>query len=180
MGKKKGLKIQTSELIEKQILELKELDTTFFPTNLQDNCSIVEMDEMWTYTGKKEDKCWIWLAICRTTKLILGFVTGTRGYKTGIKLWQKISKLTTTETIFGTDDWNPYKKFIPTNQHYIGKDETWTIEGYNTNFRDDLQRLTRRTRAYSKSKDMLDASLALYIYQHNLTKLAWLKGIKGF
>jgi insertion element IS1 protein InsB len=112
--------------------------------------------------------------------LILGFTTGTRGYKTGLKLWNKISRFTTNQTIFGTDNWDSYSKFIPPNQHYIGKDETYTIEGYNSNFRDDLQRLARKTKAYSKSQEMLNNSLYLYIHQHNTNKLNWLKGIKGF
>ena len=43
--------------------------------------------------------------------------------------------------------------------------------GYNASFRDDLQRLTRKTRAYSKSQDMLNVSLNLYIAKHNQTKL---------
>jgi insertion element IS1 protein InsB len=167
-------------LIEKQIEEVKTLNKYHFPSYLQKPFDIIEMDEMWHYIWNKETKCWIWLAICRTTKLILGFATGSRGYKTGIKLWNKISNFTTGTAIFGTDDWDPYKKFIPSNQHYIGKDETWTIEGYNGNFRDDLQRLTRKTKAYSKSQEMLDASLYLYIFEHNTKKLNWLKGIKGF
>jgi insertion element IS1 protein InsB len=180
MGKKRGLKIQQKCLIENQITEVLELKKDKFPTFLKDPLSVVELDEMWHYIWNKETKCWIWLAICRTTKLILGFATGSRGYKTGLILWNKIKNFTDKFTTFNTDNWDAYTKFLPPNQHYVGKDETYTIEGYNGNFRDDLRRLTRKTKAYSKSQEMLDASLYLYIYNHNAKKLNWLKGIKGF
>ena len=133
---------------------------------------------MWSFVQNKANKCWIWLGICRVTKVILGFATGCRGYKTGQKIWNKITRFTTGNTIFGTDDWKPYKQLIPTSQHYVGKDETCTIEGYNGNFRDDLQRLTRKTKAYSKSQEMLDISLYLYIVKHNAKKITWLRGIR--
>ena len=59
------------------------------------------------------------------------------------------------------------------------QDQTYTVEGYNASFRDDLQRLTRRTRAYSKSQDMLDCSLYLYVAKHNAGKLRLLESIRG-
>jgi insertion element IS1 protein InsB len=135
---------------------------------------------MWHYIQNKDDKCWIWLAICKITKLILGFITGSRGQKTGIIFFNKITKFTPANTTYFTDYWEPYTKFIPSTQHYQGKDQTYTIEGYNSNFRDDLQRLTRKTKAYSKSQDLLDASLYLYIAEHNSKKLRLMNTIKGF
>ena len=42
---------------------------------------------MWSFVKNKKKRCWIWLAICRFTKLVIGFVTGTRGKKTGKKLY---------------------------------------------------------------------------------------------
>jgi IS1 family transposase len=38
---------------------------------------------------KKKNKRWLWIAICRTTKRIVGFVIDCRGKKTGKKLWQQ-------------------------------------------------------------------------------------------
>jgi len=134
---------------------------------------------MWSFVQKKKTKCWIWLAICRTTKVILGFVTGRRDTKTGQRLWDKIKQFTDDTTVLVTDWWKSYTKFLPKEQHYQGKDETYTIEGYNGNFRDDLRRLTRKTKAYSKSQDMLNASLNLYIAKHNSLKLSKLLSIGG-
>lgn len=140
------------------------------------------MDEMWHYIQNKEDKCWVWLCICKLTKLIFGFATGGRGAKTGKLLYNKllsINGLITSATTYYTDWWEPYTKFLPANQHYQGKDQTYTMEGYNSNFRDDLQRFTRKTKAYSKSQEMLNNSLYSYIHEHNDKKLAKLRLLKG-
>ena len=74
---------------------------------------------------------------------------------------------------------NTYKKIIPQEKHYIGKDQTYTVEGYNASFRDDLGRLHRKTRAYSKSKKMLCYSLSCYIHKHNNLKLKLLNSMLG-
>jgi len=135
---------------------------------------------MWSFVQNKATKCWRWLAICKVTKLILGFVTVSRGKKTCSKFYDKISQFTDSSTVFYTDWWEAYTSSIPTNQHQQGKDQTYnTIEGYNSNFRDDLQRLTRRTKAYSKSQEYLEASLYLYIASHNEKKLQLLSKTIG-
>jgi insertion element IS1 protein InsB len=165
MGKKRGLEIKQKQIIENQV-----------SGKISNQ---VECDEMWSFIQNKATKCWIWLAICKITKLILGFVTGSRGKKTCGKFYEKISKLTNSKTVFYTDWWEAYASSIPTNQHRQGKDQTYTIEGYNASFRDDLQRLTRRTKAYSKSQEYLEASLYLYIASHNEKKLKLLNATIG-
>ena len=142
MGKKGGEKVKQKQIIEKQITDKVS--------------NLIEVDEMWHFIQNKKNKCWIWLAICKVTKLILGFVTGSRGSKTGKLLYTKIKDFTPFDTTYFTDYFEPYTKFIPKENHRQGKDQTYTVEGYNASFRDDLRRLTRRTRAYSKSKASLD------------------------
>jgi len=135
----------------------------------------IECDEMWHYLQKKDKKCWIWVAICRVTKLIIGFFTGGRGKRTGRKFYNQIKPFVTPQTKLYTDYWEAYTDFIPSEQHIQSKKETYTVEGYNTSFRDDLQRLTRKTRAYSKKQANLDASLYLYIASHNEKQLRKLR-----
>jgi hypothetical protein len=58
---------------------------------------------MWSFVQSKVHKCWIWLGICRFTKLIVGFATGGRGIKTGKKFWNNISPHCQDTQIFPTD-----------------------------------------------------------------------------
>lgn len=120
---------------------------------------------MWSFIGKKKKKCWIWLALDKASKRFLGFVTGSRGKKTGIKLLNKIQDFKVKE--YATDGWEAYQDFLPKDKHLIGKKYTQDIEGFNSNFRLFLKRLNRRTKCYSKSQDMLDCSLKLLIHKHN-------------
>lgn len=120
---------------------------------------------MWSFIGTKKKKCWIWLALDKVNKKFLGFVTGSRGKTTGRKLWQKIKHFNIKQ--YATDNWEAYQKFLPKEKHLIGKKYTCDIEGFNSNFRLFLKRLNRRTKCYSKSKEMLDCSLKLLIHKFN-------------
>ncbi|ECM9835226.1 IS1 family transposase, partial [Salmonella enterica subsp. enterica serovar Typhimurium] len=37
---------------------------------------ILELDEMWTFVQKRDNKQWLWLALCRRTKQIVGYYIG--------------------------------------------------------------------------------------------------------
>ena len=51
--------------------------------------------------------------------------------------------------------WEPYEKFIPSDQHMQSKAETCTVEGYNSVFRHFLMRVRQKTKDYSQSETML-------------------------
>ena len=68
-----------------------------------------------------------------------------------------------------TDYWEPYKKFIPPEKHVRSKAETYTVEGYNSLFRQFLARFQRRTKCYSKSEKMLRYSVFLFMAKWNGT-----------
>ena len=120
---------------------------------------------MWSFVGSKKKKCWIWLALDRARKRFVGFTTGSRGSKTGKKLWSQIKDIPVV--FYTSDDWEAYSTFIPRNKHLVGKQYTNSIEGFNSNFRLFMKRLNRRTKCYSKTKEMLDISLKLMIHRFN-------------
>ena len=66
-----------------------------------------------------------------------------------------------------TDYWKAYKEFIPPNQHFQSKAETFTVEGYNSLFRHFLARLRRKSKCYSKSILMLEYSVKLLMLKWN-------------
>ncbi len=68
---------------------------------------------------------------------------------------------------FASDEWQSYPKFVPSEIHHIGKDKTQRIERLNLNFPVHLKRLNRRTIAFSKSDQMHEAVIKLYVHYHN-------------
>ena len=57
--------------------------------------------------------------------------------------------------------------FIPEEKHIRSKAETITVEGYNSLFRHFLARMRRKSKCYSKSKEMLELSFLLLIKYRN-------------
>ena len=62
-----------------------------------------------------------------------------------------------------TDYWKPYEKFVPKDKHIQSKAHTYTVEGYNSLLRHFLARMRRKSKCYSKSKEMLEHSIKLLI-----------------
>jgi IS1 family transposase/transposase-like protein len=125
----------------------------------------VELDEFWSFVGKKKNQRWTWLAITSSTRRIGAFVNGRRTDDNCRQLMQKYERSRVVQ--FSSDDWLSYQKFVPAEKHYIGKDQTQRIERVNLNFRTHLKRLHRRGIGFSKSEEMHDAVIKLYVYHHN-------------
>lgn len=65
---------------------------------------------------------------------------------------------------FYTDDWKSYRKCLHPEQHHVGKSGTQGIERCNLNFRTHLKRLQRRTICFSRSPQMHEAVIKLYVH----------------
>ena len=64
--------------------------------------------------------------------------------------------------LYGTDDYAVYDVLLLIGQRYAGKDETHGIERDNARQRHWLARFRRRSIVVSKTKRMVDVSLALF------------------
>ena len=64
---------------------------------------------------------------------------------------------------FYTDNWDSFAEVIPPERHIIGKSHTVCIERDNSNTRHHLGRFTRKTKIVSKSKQMVDLSIRLWL-----------------
>ena len=68
-----------------------------------------------------------------------------------------------------TDYWKAYESIVPKEKHIQSKEETYTIEGYNSLFRHFLARFRIKTKCYSKSIEMLNLSVLLFMNHKNKT-----------
>jgi insertion element IS1 protein InsB len=125
----------------------------------------LEIDEFWSFVGKKANQRWTWYGFDRERKQVVAYVNGRRTDDNCRALYEKVKKAK-VET-FHTDQWAAYAKVLPARKHEIGKAGTLNIERRNLTFRTRIKRLQRRTICFSKSAGMHDAVLKLHIHHLN-------------
>ncbi|WP_323733295.1 IS1 family transposase [Candidatus Bandiella euplotis] len=109
----------------------------------------------------KKNKLWIWKAYSRELKRVVAWVVGKRNVTTFRKLWKIISRDNCT---YYTDDWSVYSEVIPRHQHVVGKQHTLSIESNNSNTRHRIARMTRKTKVVSKSEEVVDLTIKLWVH----------------
>jgi IS1 family transposase len=112
----------------------------------------VECDELWSFVQKKKNKQWVWLALWREKRRVIGCFIGDRSAESAKKLWDSIPEKYKKGQFF-TDFWEAYGKAIPKKQHTAcGKEtgETNHVERFNGTLRERVSRLVRKGYAHSK------------------------------
>jgi IS1 family transposase/transposase-like protein len=129
-----------------------------------------ELDEMWSFVGKRENKRWLWLAQCRETRQIVAFHIGSRGREAARELWKKIPKPLQKYGLFYTDDWDAYQQVLPEERHIISdyKKDTNHVERFNNTLRQRASRLVRKALSFSKSEENHYGAIKYFIAQYNL------------
>jgi len=126
---------------------------------------IYEVDEMWTYIGNKNNPIWITYAINRKTHQVISYCIGARTKKNLNKVIAPLKMLSPKKIV--TDRLNTYPSLVKPEKHDTTRYRNNRIERCNLTLRQHLKRLSRKTICYSKSKEMLEASLILYLFWNN-------------
>ena len=130
---------------------------------------VLELDELWSFVLKKVRKRWVRLALCRQTRQVVAYVVGDRSARTCRRLWETIPAAFRRAHCY-TDLWKAYSKVLPPEQHTaVGKEsgQTAHVERWNLTLRQRLARFVRRTLSFSKSSQMHEACLRLFIHRYN-------------
>ena len=109
--------------------------------------------------------------MCRQTRQVVAYATGDRSAKTCQKLWERIPAAFRTGHCF-TDFWEAYQKVLPDEQHTAGGKETGQtahVERWNNTLRQRLARFVRKTLSFSKSEEMHELCLRLFLHRYNLS-----------
>ncbi|MDO4783321.1 MAG: IS1 family transposase, partial [Capnocytophaga felis] len=110
----------------------------------------LQVDELWTFVGKKKNKKWLIYAYSAETKEIVAWQWGKRNKKTARKLREKLKKLGVKFGQICTDNWEAFVSVFQEDNHKIGKKYTTDIEGNNTRLRHRIRRAVRKTCCFSK------------------------------
>jgi insertion element IS1 protein InsB len=73
-------------------------------------------------------------------------------------------------TRYYTDKWGAYQRYLPLEQHTIGKLPMRKIERTHLTWRTRLKRLARQTLCFSRSTVMHDAVIGLFINQYEFAR----------
>jgi insertion element IS1 protein InsB len=123
---------------------------------------IYEIDELWTFIGKKDNETWIAYVIDRESKEVIDYRVGARTKENLKAITDQVLAMSPMKVC--TDGLNTYKSLIPESLHRIGLPNTRHIERFNLNLRTHLKRLSRKTICFSRSKEMLEACLKIYFW----------------
>ena len=136
---------------------------------------ILELDELWSFVAKKDQQVWIWLALERQTRRIVGLAFGDRSAATCQRLWQSLPANYRKRAICYSDFWEPYALVLPSKRHRpVGKEtgETAHVERFNNTLRQRCANLVRKTLSFSKHDWWHEARIRLFIdhYNHQLER----------
>jgi insertion element IS1 protein InsB len=123
-----------------------------------------ELDEMWSYVGKKSTPRWLWHAIDHHTGKVLAYVFGARSDKVFLQLKAILEPFGITR--FYTDGWGAYERHLESNEHVVGKQNTQKIENKHLNLRTRIKRLVRKTICFSKTITMHDIVIGLFVNRY--------------
>ena len=165
--------------------------------------SVIEVDEAWSYVGKKDAQMspgersdpevgsqWIFVAMCRESKLIPAFALGKRTTEVAEELMVKLRRCLRGRPRMVTDAFQPYLQAVDRTfgsevdytmmtkefrdgtarvrslpiQGKLPDEEVSTsgIERQNLTLRNFVRRLARKTICFSKKRENLRAALALH------------------
>jgi insertion element IS1 protein InsB len=136
---------------------------------------ILECDELWSFVGNKRRQAWVWLALDRATREIVGMAVGPRTKASARKLWASLPPIYRQSAVAYTDFWEAYAAILPSKRHRpVGKEsgETNHIERFNNTLRQRCSRLVRKALSFSKKLDNHIGALWYFIHDYNARQRA--------
>jgi insertion element IS1 protein InsB len=123
-----------------------------------------EVDEMWSFVGKKTAQRWLWHAIDHHTGKVLAYVFGRRQDQVFLQLQGLLEPFGITR--YDTDYWGAYTRHLDPDEHNPGKRNTQQIERKHLTLRTRIKRLTRKTICFSRSIQMHDIVIGLFVNRY--------------
>lgn len=133
---------------------------------------MIECDELWSFVGSKSKPYWVWLALDRQTREIVGCHLGSRDEEGAIGLWQNLPDCYLDAETY-TDFWKAYTAiFYDKTLYQVGKETGLTnhVERFNNTLRQRVSRLVRKTLSFSKKLENHIGAVWYFIHHYNAAK----------
>ena len=82
----------------------------------------LELDELWSFVQKSENKQWVWIAQCRDTRQVVAYYVGDRSQESCRQLWERIPGEYRQGQCY-SDFWAAYRAVLPDQQHSLWQGE---------------------------------------------------------
>ncbi len=119
---------------------------------------------MWSYVGNKKEQRWLWHAIDHQTWAVLAYVFGRRKDEVFLELKALLEPFGITR--YYTDYWGTYQPHLDPDVHCPGTRHTQKIERKHLRLRTRIKRLVRKTICFSKSTQLHDIVIGLFINRY--------------
>jgi insertion element IS1 protein InsB len=123
-----------------------------------------EVNEMWSYVGKKREPRWLWHAIDHRSGQVLAYVLVRRKDEVFLKLKALLEPFGIMR--YYTDYWGAYMRHRDAEEHQAGKRNTQQIERKHLTLRTRIKRLVRKTICFSRSTQMHDIVIGLFVNRY--------------
>ena len=154
----------------KKIEQLPAFVDTLLPAK---NGDVLELDELWSFVGAKACQLWLWVALCRRTRQIVGWTLGDRSLQSACDLRAALAPGYRNRRT-RSDFWDAYAAAFPKHTHRCcGKHEgeTCHVERWFGTLRARTSRLVRRAYSFSKCPENHLDAIHLFITTYNLAIL---------
>jgi insertion element IS1 protein InsB len=131
------------------------------PTVVLHKVKEAELDEMWSFVGRKIHPRWLWAALDHQTGRIVAYTFGRRADRVLLKLTALLEPLGIR--LFYTDGWGAYRRHLDSHRHVVRKRRTQQLERKHLTLRTRVKRLVRKPICFSKSIAMHEIVIGLFI-----------------
>ena len=131
---------------------------------------MLELDELWSFVGRKTQTLWLWVALCRRTRQIVAWTLGDRSQQGACDLRATLPK-DYQDCATRSDYREAYAAAFPPDTHRAcGKREGETnhVERWFGTLRARVGRLVRKAYSFSKCPENHLDAIHFFIVTYNL------------
>ena len=131
---------------------------------------VLELDELWSFVGKKTQEVWLWVALCRRTRQIVAYTIGDRSQEGALSLREHVPP-DYRRRATRSDYWLAYEGAFPARTHRFcakAEGEINHAERWFGTLRARMSRLVRRAYSFSKKVECHLDAIHLFVTGYNL------------
>jgi insertion element IS1 protein InsB len=130
----------------------------------------LEIDELWSYVSSKEQEVWVWTALERHSRRLVGLAVGDRSEATCRELWASLPADYRKRAICFTDEYVVYANVIPAARHRPspkGSGALSHVDRFHLTLRNWCANLTRKTLAISQRTSLHATRIRMVVDRYN-------------